>query len=89
MEDVKHWRPTSIVKSHFFSAGIRPLELDRYFLFVRNALRRKVNQRRIQVVEIWVLISIIGFPMLVARGGYRVSPRGGRPMINWCLNAIE
>ena len=55
--------PTSIVNFHFFSAGIRPLELD---MFVRNDLRRKVNQRRIQVVEIGVLISIIGFPMLGA-----------------------
>ena len=58
--------PTSIVNSHFFSAGIRPLELDRYFMFIRNDLRRKVNQKRIQVVEIGVLISIIGFPMLGA-----------------------
>ena len=33
--------PTSIVNSHFFSAGIRPLELDRYFIFVRNDLRQK------------------------------------------------
>ena len=23
------------------------------------------------------------------RGEYRISPRGGRPVINWCLNAIE
>ena len=58
--------PISIVNSHFFSAGIRPLELDRYFMFVHNDLRRKVNHRRIQVVEIGVLISIIGFPMLGA-----------------------
>ena len=35
-------------------------------MFVRNDLRRKVNQRRIQVVEIGLLILIIGFPMLGA-----------------------
>ena len=23
------------------------------------------------------------------RGGYRISPRGGRLVMNWCLNAIE
>ena len=23
------------------------------------------------------------------RGGYRISPRGGRPMTDWCLNAID
>ena len=50
----------------YFSARIRPLELNRYFMFICNDLRRKVNQRRIQVVEIGVLISIIGFPMLDA-----------------------
>ena len=25
----------------------------------------------------------------VFRGGYRISPRGGRPVMDWCLNAIE
>ena len=58
--------PTSIVNSHFFNAGIRLLELDRYFVFICNDLRRKVNQRRIQKVEIGVLISITGFSMLGA-----------------------
>ena len=23
------------------------------------------------------------------RGGYRISPRGGRPVTDWCLNAME
>ena len=35
-------------------------------MYVRNALRWKGNQRRIQVVEIRVLISIIGSPMFGA-----------------------
>ena len=26
---------------------------------------------------------------LVTRGGYRIYSRGGRPVMNWCLNAIE
>ena len=58
--------PTSIVNYHFLSAWnwINPLELGRYFMYVRNVLRRKVNQRRIQVVEIGVLISMISTPML-------------------------
>ena len=25
----------------------------------------------------------------MCRGGYRISPRGGRPVMDWCLNAIE
>ena len=58
--------PTSIVNSHLFSAWIRPLEVDRYVMHVRNDLRRKVSQKRIQVVEVGVLISIIGTPMLAA-----------------------
>ena len=33
------------------------------------------------------LCNCRGISML--RGGYRVSPRGGRPVIDWCLNAIE
>ena len=24
-----------------------------------------------------------------SRGGYRISARGGRPMMDWCSNAIE
>ena len=66
IEDVKHGSTEINCELPLFSAGIRPLELDRYFMFIRNDLRRKVNQRRIQVVEIGVLISIIGFPMLSA-----------------------
>ena len=67
IEDVKHGSTDiNCELPLFFSAGIRPLELDRYFMFIRNDLRRKVNQRRIQVLEIGVLISIMGFPMLSA-----------------------
>ena len=66
IEDVKHGSTDINCELPLFSAGIRPLELDRYFMSIRNDFRRKVNQRRIQVVDIGVLISIIGFPMLGA-----------------------
>ena len=29
------------------------------------------------------------FNMGKTRGGYRISSRGGRPMTDWCLNAID
>ena len=25
----------------------------------------------------------------IIRGGYRISPRGRRPVMDWCLNGIE
>ena len=40
--------------------------------------------------EILLAVKVGGsgsFALSIYRGRYRISLRGGRPMINWCLNA--
>ena len=33
--------------------------------------------------------SVCMSPTSPSRGGYRIAPRGGRPMTDWCLNSID
>ena len=28
------------------------------------------------------------YPRSATRGGYRISPRGGRSVMDWCLNSV-
>ena len=34
-------------------------------------------------------IKVEGGEGMINRSGYRISPRGRRPVMNWCLSAIE
>ena len=44
---------------------------------------------RWSVLAVRLVWSGLSWPCGRSRGGYRISLRGGRPVMNWCLNAIE
>ena len=46
---------------------------------------RRTSYQRLVGVEVGKASTVLG----VDRGVYRLSPRGGRPVMDWCLNDFE